>query len=216
MKRLLSMVCLAASLVAMAAGAQVQQERPLGASAPAEQEAHARAAGREAVRKEREAIARSLRQAEAGCYQRFAVEDCLRDARRRARDAQATLRQREAVWDEAERQERAARRRQDIQQRQNERGAVPAPVRPAAPRARLDPEADQAKAAQRADHLVQKQEDARKAQAQRRQAVQQQAAQARARHTERVQAAAARKARLQQRQAEDAAKGKKPAAPLPP
>jgi len=46
--------------------------------------------------------------------------------------------------------------------------------------------------------------------------VQQQAAQARARHTERVQAAAARKARIQQRQAEDAAKGKKPAAPLPP
>ena len=38
----------------------------------------------------------------------------------------------------------------------------------------------------------------------------------RARHTERMQAAAARKARLQQRQAEDAAKGKKPAAPLPP
>lgn len=215
MKRLLSVVCLAASLVATAAGAQVLQERPLGASAPAEQEAHARAAGREAVRKEREAIVRSLRQAEAGCYQRFAVEDCLRDARRHARDAQATLRQREAVWDEAERQERAARRQQDIQQRQNER-AVPAPVRPAAPRGRLDPEADQAKAAQRADHLVQRQEDARKAQAQRRQAVQQQAAQARARHTERVQAAAARKARIQQRQAEDAAKGKKPAAPLPP
>ncbi|MEZ5718587.1 MAG: hypothetical protein R3E55_09065 [Burkholderiaceae bacterium] len=215
MKRLLSVVCLAASLVATAAGAQVLQERPLGASAPAEQEAHARAAGREAVRKEREAIARSLRQAEAGCYQRFAVEDCLRDARRRARDVQAILRQREAVWDEAERQERAARRQQDIQQRQNER-AVPAPVRPAAPRGRLDPEADQAKAAQRADHLVQKQEDARKAQAQRRQAVQQQAAQARARHTERVQAAAARKARIQQRQAEDAAQGKKPAAPLPP
>jgi colicin import membrane protein len=215
MKRLLSMVCVVASLVATAAGAQVQQERPLGASVPAEQEAPTRAAGREAVRKERESIARTLRQAEAGCYQRFAVEDCLRDARRRARDAQAMLRQREAVWDEAERQERSARRQQDIQQRQNER-AVPAPVRPAASRDSVAPEAGQAKAAQRADHLVQKQEDARKAQAQHRQAVQQQAAQARARHIERVQAAAVRKARIQQRQAEDAAKGKKPAAPLPP
>ncbi len=84
----------------------------------------ARAAGREAVRKEREAITQTLRQAEAACYQRFAVEDCLRNARRHARDAQAVLRQREAVWDEAERQERAAQRQQDIQQRQNDRALL--------------------------------------------------------------------------------------------
>lgn len=217
MKRTVSLAFLGAAFMAMAAWAQVLPEEGRAASVPAPSEASARAAGRQAVRKEREAIAQALRQSEADCYQRFAVEDCLRKARRHARDAQAVLRQRESVWDEAERQERAAQRLEDIRQRQSARTApVPTPARPAVAPGRVDRNTEEAHADQRAHHLAERQRAARKAQAQHNQAVQQKAESERLRRAERLQAATARKARVQQRQADEAAQGKKPAAPLPP
>ena len=216
MKRFLSLAVLGAAFMAMAAWAQAPLGKETPASLPERANADSRAAGREAVRKEREAIAQTLRQSEAACYQRFAVEDCLRKARRHARDAQAVLRQRESVWDEAERQERAAQRLEDIQQRQNTRTA-PVPAQPAVTTNRVDTNADgDAQAGQRARHQVQRQQAARQAQVQRGQAARQQAERERLRSAERMQTASDRKARVQKRQAEDAAKGMKPAAPLPP
>ena len=120
------------------------------------------------------------------------------------------------MWDEAERQERAAQRLEDIQQRQNTRTA-PVPAQPAVTTNRVDTNADgDAQAGQRARHQVQRQQAARQAQVQRGQAARQQAERERLRSAERMQTALDRKARVQKRQAEDAAKGKKPAAPLPP
>ena len=77
-----------------------------------------RAQEREQLRAQREAIGAALQHGEAACYQRFAVEDCLKRERRSARQATAPLVQREVALDEAERRERAALRMGDLAERQ--------------------------------------------------------------------------------------------------
>ena len=93
--------------------------------------AQTRAQEREQLRAQREAIKAALLHGEAQCYQRCAVEDCLKRERRRARQASAPLAQREVALDEAERRERAALRRSDIAERQQTQQPSPSLVGPA-------------------------------------------------------------------------------------
>lgn len=169
---------------------------------------------RDSLRSERETIGKTLQQSEAACYQRFAVEDCLRDARRQAREALARIKRREQVLDAAERHERAAQRLQDIQERESTRPA-PVPHQGAAASRPVATERDQA-AAQRA----QAQQAARAAHqsSQATQATARAAEAERARQNQEVrrQAAQQRKARVQQTQADRAAAGYQMPAPLPP
>lgn len=72
-----------------------------------------------------------LKTAETACYQRFAVEDCLRVARHQARQAQDALRVRQHRLDEQERQQRAAQRLQTIQERQRNHSPTGVALSPA-------------------------------------------------------------------------------------
>ena len=107
-------------LLAVLAGAQAQTVP----ASPDQDHAAAltgRVLERENLGREREAIDTTLQQAEVACYQRFAVEDCLSQARRHAREARAQIHQRELVLDSTERRERAAQRLSDVQERERTR-----------------------------------------------------------------------------------------------
>lgn len=169
---------------------------------------------RENLRMERETIGKTLQQSEAACYQRFAVEDCLRAARRQAREALARIHQREQALDSAERHERAAQRLQEIEERESTR-PVPALHEGATESRPLQTERDQ-EAAQRAQ-AQQAHRDAHQAsQAGQVQTRAADAERARQNQDAKRQAAQQRKARVQQSQADRAAAGHKMPAPLPP
>jgi len=167
-------------------------------------------AERERIRREREAIDKNLQRTQVACYQRFAVEDCLRAARRQARTDHAVLRQQESLMDDRERRERAAQRLQSIEDRQSAR-AADAPEPPA-----IAPRASRPGPLPRARLPASPPDAARTSQEQRRQTLQMRAAEERQRQIEKQQAALERKARVQQRQAQEAARGHQPAAPLTP
>lgn len=200
--------CGAACLLALLCGAAAQAQ---DVAAPVPAVLAARTAERERIHLEQAAIAARLKQAEAACYQRFAVEDCLRSERRRARAERAVLRQRESVLDDTERRERAALRLQDIEQRRD--AAQPPQPRTAAsrPTKALNSQAPE----QRARRQSERSEAVQAEQAKRQQERQQQAARDRQRLQERQQAASDRKARVQQEQEQEKARGRQPAAPLP-
>jgi hypothetical protein len=167
-----------------------------------------RAAERERIHRERTTIEQNLQRAQADCYQRFAVEDCLRSARRKARSEQAVLRHQEVLMDEQDRRDRSAQRLQSIDERQRIRaGETPShAVGIRASRGTVSTARPRAKP----------QEETRARQEQRRQALQRQAMEGRQNQAAKLQAAQERKARVQQRQAQDAARGRTPAAPLTP
>lgn len=189
------------------------------------------------IRHERQVVEQAQAQAEAACYQRFAVEDCLRQARQTARKAQTELRQQEAVINEAERRQRAAQRLEEIAERERTR-PVPAPIPPrikeAPPVAQpLESEAaapQPAEAVKNSAVLAEREQQARqraRQQQQKRKAHQAnqaesvsaqaaEAANARQQREAKQAAAAQRRARLLQSQADDAAAGRVPAAPLSP
>lgn len=73
----------------------------------------------------RSGIAERLRAEEAACYQRFAVEDCLRAARGQARVEDNRLRQQEQELNAIERRERSAARLRAIEQRTEEKSQAP-------------------------------------------------------------------------------------------
>ncbi|NMM79602.1 hypothetical protein B2J86_01415 [Acidovorax sp. SRB_14] len=178
--------------------------------------AAARAQESESLQREREAIDRALQQAEKGCYQRFAVEDCLREARRSAREARARVRQRQLVLDEAERRERAAQRLSEIQERESTRVPPTPPPSASAEPARRPTQADIDRQAQERARTQQDRRAAQQArQAQAREAAAQAEA-AREKQLQKQQAAAEHKARVLKSQADKASAGQKPAAPLPP
>ena len=164
---------------------------------------------REHLQQQRQALDRSLRQNEAACYQRFAVQDCLRQVRQAARQAQADVRQQAAALDAAERRERANRRLQEALARETAHSAALAqPVLAAVPaRPKSAPSAPPQRPTQRAQQA--KAVAARAAQAQR-------AQQARQLRQEKNADAAQRRARVLQSQAEAAAAGRTPAASLSP
>lgn len=140
-----------------------------------------RAAERAAIAQQRAAIAQTQAQAEAACHQRFVVEDCLQDVRRKARAELAPLRERELQLNQQERQERAAARLQAIEAKQAQT-VPPAPLqahtrKPPPDAAALEQTqgARAAEAAARATQQRQRQADhAQRVQAQQAQAAQRQ------------------------------------------
>ena len=78
-------------------------------SASASAAAH-RKTERDRIAREREALTARRQQEEAVCYQRFAVEDCLRGVRAKARETHDRLRAQEIEINDAERREKAAER----------------------------------------------------------------------------------------------------------
>lgn len=181
-----------------------------------------RTAEHERIQREREALRSRRQQDESACYQRFAVEDCLRRVRSGVRDAEARLRAREIELNDAERKEKAAERLKIIEERQQ---VAPAPL-PASsdgtvlrgPRggtkadAATQREQDAARRAQEQRSRVQQQTQE---QATRASATAQRAAEARERHARTLQAAQERKARVEKARADAEAQGRVPAAPLP-
>ena len=75
------------------------------------------------IREERTALAASRQRDEAACYQRFAVEDCLREVRVKVRGVENLLRSQEIELNDVERREKAAERLRVIEEKQS---AVPA------------------------------------------------------------------------------------------
>ena len=173
------------------------------------------------VQREREALAQELPQAEAACYQRFAVEDCLSDVRKRHRQALAQLRQQEQAMRAQERQQQQRERAQQLQEKQQ---AQP-PVRsmPPASSALVAREREQAQArAERASAAAaraQQQRERLQAQqsreAQRAAQVAEREAAARAQFQQKQQAAQHRRIRYEQAQQERQATNQPQAADLP-
>jgi len=211
--------CLALSLAALLAVSAMAQT-PVSSEEDAGKHPYAAAAAQrkaehERIRHEREALKAQQVKEEAACYQRFAVEDCLRAVRARGRDAEGRLRTQEIMLNDAERKEKAADRLKAIEEKQR-----PAPAEAKGPDAVVrKPPATQAQrdhdAALRAEQQrsrVQKQADE---QARRAADSAERAAQARTRHAETIKAAEERRARVEKARADAVAQGRKPAAPLP-
>ncbi|MEO8248474.1 MAG: hypothetical protein ABI589_03805 [Burkholderiales bacterium] len=78
-------------------------------------------AARERIALERREIETAFAVGQKQCYQRFAVNDCLRERRATRRGALAQLRQQEIALNDAERQRKAAKQQQKIAEREQER-----------------------------------------------------------------------------------------------
>jgi hypothetical protein len=216
MRHTLYTLCLAMT-AGMASHAIAQAAEPESAERKA---AHAhRAAERTHIQEERKAIATRRLAAETECYKLFAVEDCLRQERNRAREAEAGLRKREMQINDAERKEKATERRRSIAEKQSAQPGPPGaeqevkagvrgqpshttrlprtPRTPTVPTPAPDVHQREAERAQRAAETSQR------------------AARARDRHAEELKTAQERRARVERDKAAAAAAGRKPAAPLP-
>lgn len=239
-------LAMAACVLGPAPWAQAQPQQPT--ESPTQPAAYAASSGtpgadrsdaprgkaeHERIRHEREALRAKQLQDEAACYQRFAVEDCLRKVRAGVRDAELRLRAREIELNDAERKEKAAERRKAIEEKQQQAvppsGAAPAdgttppavlrnggraaptPAHPATDAAQRDREA-----AQRAQEQRTRVQNQARETAARTAASNERAAQARAQHERALQAAQERRERVEKSRAESAARGHVPAAPLPP
>jgi len=175
------------------------------------------------LKQERSAIDKRLAAAEAACYQKFAVNGCLRSARQQARSERAAVQQRENDLKDAARRERTDAHRQELQDKQAAAaekaalgGALPAPTGPQAHRPNPPaPSAHRSTANQSAHRSPANQSvsagNAEQARARRAQ----DAAQARQRLLDKQSAAAERAQALQRRQAQREASGHPQAAPLP-
>lgn len=156
----------------------------------------------------RAAIDQRLAAEEAACYQKFAVTDCLRRARRQARSERAALQQRESAAKAEIRRARSEQSRQALQDKQaaaasaaaqREPQAEPKAGRRAGPTAPRAPRQAVGKRAKPIDTGQRTEEAAR----------------AHERQIEKQRAAAERAKAQQQRDAERAAQGRPRAAPLP-
>jgi colicin import membrane protein len=181
-----------------------------------------RTAEHERIRREREALQAQQKLDESACYQRFAVEDCLRRVRAGVRDAETRLRAQEIELNDAERKEKAAERLRIIEEKQQ---AAPVPVPAASDGAILRNAPKAAKgdggtlrdreAAQRAQEQRSRVQKQTQEQAARATENAQRAAEARERHARTLEAAQERRARVEKARADAAAQGRVPAAPLP-
>lgn len=79
------------------------------------------AAERERLKAERKAAEQRFREQEQDCYQRFAVNNCLKNVRRERRVVLESLHKQEIILNDARRASEAERQRQRIQQREAER-----------------------------------------------------------------------------------------------
>lgn len=175
------------------------------------------------IQSEREAAAQQKQQAEALCYQRFAVEDCLQQVRRKHRQQESRLRKQEVRLNEARRLARNAERQKALAASQAEVAHQSAPpvhtqLRKSGcevPDCQDALRAREAQARERAQAQA-AQRQAHEAQAQQRQtARERQAATARERQRRLEAEVEVQRSRRAQAQAQSAAQGKKPAAPLP-
>ncbi|MBV8250647.1 MAG: hypothetical protein JO200_19635 [Comamonas sp.] len=232
-----------AAVCLLALPAQAQQQgaaRPAGAEMDKQAQKVAADKERERVKQERDAERREIvgKRAiieqqriadEKLCYQKFAVEGCLAEARRLAREKDAPLRARELEINDIERKEKAAERLKSIEEKKAQNAAVPMksqqreknaknPPSPsgAGTRPPVDEEAMQAKRQSEAQQRAAKQADyVRRHEQNRAQAEQGKAereAKARADHEAKLKAAAEHKA-SSLKQAQERGKT---AAPLPP
>lgn len=90
------------------------------------------AAERQRITAERARVEAEFDQAHKACYQKFAVNDCISDARARRREQMADLRRQELVLNDAERRRRSAERLDEIEKKTQEKRAATAST-PAAP-----------------------------------------------------------------------------------
>ncbi len=75
---------------------------------------------RQRLAAERAAVEARFAEREAGCQQRFAVTDCVNEAKKERRDAMAPLRRRSAELDDAQRKQRAARQVEAVHRKVDE------------------------------------------------------------------------------------------------
>ena len=128
--RLFSLTCkaLALGVLAVAAHAQdVLAPDDQAHEALLQQRAQARAQERAEIARARSAVMARKQEAEKACWQRFAVESCLGEARAAAREEDNALHERELRLNREERQEKANERLRAIERKQREKPA-PAPV----------------------------------------------------------------------------------------
>ena len=194
---------------------------PATATATVTDTAH-RKAQHARIREERTALAASRQRDEAACYQRFAVEDCLREVRVKVRGVENLLRSQEIELNDVERREKAAERLRVIEEKQS---AVPA-LSPAdkkgdtkVRKAPLDPSSVKTQhendATQRAQQQRQRVQSKVTGRATREASNNEHAAKSRERHAQTLKAAQERRARVEKASADALAQGHKPAAPLP-
>lgn len=123
-----SLTVLAASVWALSAAAQPESAADAAAhSALLQERAQMRAQARSEIAQQRLQIEARKLEAEKACWQRFAVEGCLRDVRAQAREQDNVLRTRELDISSEERQEKTAERLRAIEQKKAEKQA-PGPV----------------------------------------------------------------------------------------
>lgn len=178
---------------------------------------------RKQLQAQRRTVQAQLLKDEKACYQRFAVEDCLRDARTKSRAADNTLRAREVEINDAERREKAALRLQSIEDKQREQhdrtaaGERPAPMHatPRTPSGERSGAQRAQEARQRAEQQQAREASRRADQAARAAAEPQRRAEAVERYEAKQRAAQERRDKNRRSQAEAAATGRKPAASLP-
>ena len=113
------------SLLSAAVCAQSDVQDEAAHAAALEQRAQARDRERAEIEQARQTIEARRKEAETACWQRFAVENCLRDARQTAREQELPLRQREQELKQQERQEKADARLRQIEQKKRERSPAP-------------------------------------------------------------------------------------------
>lgn len=128
--RLFSLTCKALALGVLAVAAHAQDALApddQAHEALLQQRAQARAQERAEIARARSAIVARKQEAEKACWQRFAVERCLGEARAAAREEDNALHERELRLNREERQEKANERLRAIERKQREKPA-PAPV----------------------------------------------------------------------------------------
>lgn len=218
-----TVAALCAVLLAAPALAQGETPPPRDGHTAASQSAAHRAAEHQRIRRDREALRSQRQHDEAACYQRFAVEDCLRRVRAGVRDAESRLRQQEIELNDAERREKALERRRLIEEKQQGAASAPPPTSSHGTGLRTPPHAAkegvatqrEQEAAQRAQEQRNRIQQQTQGQAARAAEKEQRAAEARERHARTLQAAQERRARVEKSRAEAQASGRPPAAPLP-
>lgn len=128
--RLFSLTCKALALGVLAVAAHAQDvlvPDDQAHEALLQQRAQARAQERAEIARARGAVMARKQEAEKACWQRFAVERCLGEARAAAREEDNALHERELRLNREERQEKANERLRAIERKQREKPA-PAPV----------------------------------------------------------------------------------------
>ena len=81
------------------------------------------AAERARIASERTRIEAEFEQANKACYQKFAVNDCIYDAKARRREQMAELRRQELVLNDADRRRRSSERLEEIERKTADRRA---------------------------------------------------------------------------------------------